>query len=89
MSNGRFELRITPAAQKEIDRLPKQARERVEVAILSLVDNPRPRGSKKLRGLKDTYRIRVGNYRVVYRVHDDELVILVVAVGDRKDIYRG
>lgn len=89
MSNGRYELRITPAARKEIDRLPRQARERVEVAIVSLADNPRPRGSKKMQGLKDTYRIRVGDYRVIYQVQDDDLLILVVAVGARKDIYRG
>ena len=89
MSNGRYELRITPTARKEIDRLPTQARERVEVAIVSLADNPRPFGSKKMRGLQDTYRIRVGNYRVIYEVQDDALLIIVVAVGDRKDIYRG
>lgn len=89
MSNGRYEIRIMPAAQKEIDRLPQRARERVEAAIVSLADNPRPVGSKKLRTLKDTYRVRVGNYRIIYQVFDDELVILVVTVGDRKDIYRG
>ena len=89
MSNGRYELRITPTARKEIDRLPKQARERVEAAIVSLAVDPRPRGSIKMRGLQDTYRRRVGNYRVIYQVNDDDLLILVVAVGDRKDIYRG
>jgi mRNA interferase RelE/StbE len=89
MSNGRYDVRITPAAQKEVDRLPKQARERVETAIVGLADDPRPRSSKKLKGLQNTYRIRVGNYRIVYQINDDHLVILVVAVGDRKDIYRG
>jgi mRNA interferase RelE/StbE len=89
MSNGRYDVRITPAAQKEVDRLPKQARERVETAIVALADDPRPRSSKKLKGLQSTYRIRVGNYRIVYQINDDHLVILVVAVGDRKDIYRG
>lgn len=55
---------------------------------MALADNPRPVGSLKMQGLEDTYRIRVGNHRVLYRIFDNELVVLVVAVGDRKDIYR-
>ena len=88
MDGGRYEVRIAPAARKEIDRLPRQPRERVESAIVALAHNPRPVGSCKLEGTDDTYRIRVGNYRVVYRVYDTELVVLIVKVGDRKDIYR-
>ena len=88
MSQGRYEIRITPSAQKEMDRLPGQQRGRVEAAIVALADYPRPVGSLKMQGVENTYRIRVGNYRIVYRVYDHELVVLVVAVGDRKDIYR-
>lgn len=73
---------------KEIERLPKRPRERVERAILALADNPRPASFLKMSGLADTDRVRVGNYRVIYQIHDNELVVLVVAVGDRKDIYR-
>jgi mRNA interferase RelE/StbE len=54
-----------------------------------LADQPRPAGVKKLQGLEDTYRIRVGNFRVLYQIFDVKLVVLVIDVGDRKDIYRG
>jgi mRNA interferase RelE/StbE len=88
MSHGHYDIRITPAARKELDRLPVQHRERVETVIVALADNPRPFGCLKLRGLENAYRLRVGNYRVLYRIYDNELVVLVVTIGDRKDIYR-
>jgi mRNA interferase RelE/StbE len=89
MSGGAYGLKITPAAQKELDRLPKQQRSRVDSAIAALAIDPRPVGSRKLQGVENTYRIRVGNYRIIYRIYDDELVVVIIAVGDRKDIYRG
>ena len=55
---------------------------------MSLGDNPRPVGCKKFRGMEDVYRVRVGNYRVLYRVKDNELIVLIITIGDRKDIYR-
>jgi mRNA interferase RelE/StbE len=88
MADKSYEIRITPAAQKELERIPGKSRGRVEVAIVALAAEPRPPGSIKLRGLESTYRIRVGNYRVLYQVYDDELVVLVVKLGDRKDVYR-
>ena len=88
MSQGPYDIRITPSARKELDRLPSRPRERIEQAIAELVENPRPLGCVKLQGVEDTYRIRVGNYRVLYRIFDYELVVLVIAIGDRKDIYR-
>jgi mRNA interferase RelE/StbE len=51
-----------------------------------LIDNPRPHGVKKLKG-RDGYRIRVGNYRIIYEVYDDQLIIDIIAIGHRKDIY--
>ncbi len=53
-----------------------------------LAVNPRPKGVKKLSGLDDLYRIRVGDYRIVYQIHDDRLIVLVVRIGHRKDVYR-
>jgi mRNA interferase RelE/StbE len=88
MSSGTYEVRITPAAQKELDRLQKSQRERVEFAIVGLSENPRPYGCRKLQAVENTYRVRVGNYRIVYRIYDNELVVLVISIGDRKDIYR-
>lgn len=55
--------------------------------IDSLARNPRPEGCKKLKGPADLYRIRVGNFRIVYRIEEDELIVLVAAIGNRRDIY--
>lgn len=88
MEGEPFEIRITPAAQREIDRLPNNARTRVETAIENLANDPRPHGCVKMHGIEDTYRIRVGNYRVMYQVFDRQLAVLIVTVADRKDIYR-
>ena len=54
----------------------------------ALAANPRPKGVKKLSGPDDLYRIRVGDYRIVYQIHDDRLIVLVVRIGHRKDVYR-
>ena len=54
----------------------------------ALAANPRPRGVKKLTGLDDLYRIRVADYRIVYQIQDDRLIVLVVRIGHRKDVYR-
>jgi mRNA interferase RelE/StbE len=60
----------------------------VDAAILGLAGDPHPPGSKKLEGAGDLYRIRVGDYRVLYTVEHDRLVVLVVDIGNRRDIYR-
>lgn len=70
-----------------MDRLPIRAFERVANAILELERIPRPRGSKKLRGVQD-YRLRVGDYRVLYSIDDDRRVVEVMAVGHRREVYR-
>ncbi len=85
----KYQIQITPAAQKAIQKLPAAARDRIEDAIEKLADQPRPAGVKKLRGLDDTYRIRVGDFRVLYRIFDAKLIVLIIDVGGRKDIYRG
>lgn len=69
-------------------RLPAEAARRVDTAILSLADNPRPHGCRKMSGYKDTYRTRAGEYRIIYEIHDDVLVVLVVRIGHRRDVYR-
>jgi mRNA interferase RelE/StbE len=85
---ARFDLRIKPSAAKEIEALPRKSdRRRVVHRIESLADDPRPPGAHKLSG-RDRYRLRVGRYRIVYAIEDDELVVLVVRVGHRKDVYR-
>jgi len=71
------------------ERPKVEFRRRIEAAIDSLADNPRPSGSKILQGRRRYTRIRVGKYRVVYLVEDERITIVVVRIGPRKDIYRG
>ena len=85
---GDYTVRVKRSAEKEIDRLPARAFERVAQAILSLERDPRPPGAKKLRGVQD-YRLRVGQYRILYTIDDREQVVEIIAVGHRRDVYRG
>ena len=81
-------IRIESAAQKSFDRLPSEQRERISEAISNLADVPRPPGVKKMRGYKNLWRIRVGQYRVVYQIHDDVLLVIVIRLGARNNVYR-
>ena len=84
-----YKIHVLKPARRAINRLPESIRQRVGKAIESLADNPRPAGCVKLKGVDDLWRIRVGSYRVVYTIDDMKLIVLVVKLGDRKDIYRG
>jgi Cytotoxic translational repressor of toxin-antitoxin stability system len=81
-------IEVKPSADKVIDGLAEKARVRILKAIRGLAINPRPTGCKKLKST-DLYRIRVGDYRVIYEIHDDVLVVLVIKVGHRQDVYQG
>ncbi len=83
----RYEVRFKPSAAKELAKLPKEIQRRLSPRIDALAANPWPAGAEKLSGL-DAWRIRVGDYRVVYAVEDRLLVVLVVHVGNRREIYR-
>ena len=83
-----YRLEITPAAVRDLASLPPDARRRVDACILTLAENPHPPGSKKLAGLNGLYRVRVGDYRVVYRTEHRRLLVLVVRIGHRREIYR-
>ncbi|MCB0585288.1 MAG: type II toxin-antitoxin system RelE/ParE family toxin [Phaeodactylibacter sp.] len=83
----KYQIRIKKSAQKEIKSLPKGMTRKVVNAINSLGDDPRPPGCKKLTGHDNYWRIRVGNYRILYSVHDNILVIEIIAVRHRKDAY--
>ncbi len=84
-----YRVLIKPSAAKEIEAVDqKKDRQRIVASILALADEPRPLGCEKLAGEIDRYRIRVGRYRVVYSIADDDLVVLVVRVADRKAVYR-
>ncbi len=83
-----YAILIKRTAEKEMDRLPARTFDRVADAILRLETDPRPRGCRKLAGLEE-YRLRVGAYRVLYAVDDLRRIVEVVAVGHRRDVYRG
>jgi mRNA interferase RelE/StbE len=82
-----YKIFIKPSAAKELESVPTKDRRRLATKIKSLGSNPRPPGCEKLSGL-ERYRIRQGNYRVLYEIQDDVLIVLVVKVGHRKDVYR-
>ena len=83
-----YRVHFKPSAAEAIRSLPKAHQRRVIAKAEALAENPRPPGCKKLHGSDDFYRVRVGDYRIVYTVEDQELIILVVRVGHRKEVYR-
>ena len=84
-----YRVLIKPSAAKEIEAVDqKRDRQRIVAKVLALAEEPRPAGCEKLAGEADRYRVRVGQYRIVYSIADDELVVLVVRVAHRKDVYR-
>ncbi len=84
-----YRVLIKPSAAKEIEAVgQKEDRQRIVTRIRSLARDLRPFGSEKLSGKEDLYRLRVGRYPVVYSVTDAELVVLIVRVGHRKNVYR-
>ncbi len=82
-----YKITITKSAAKELAKLPLEAIDRIQVAVNALASDPRPTNCKKLKGFKDLYRIRSGDYRVIYQIEDQILTIEVVRIGNRKDIY--
>ena len=85
----RYKLAVAAKVEKQLKRLPADWATRIRKQILLLADDPRPPGSKKIQGAHSIYRIRIGNYRVIYDVSDRELTVLIVKVGHRREIYRG
>ena len=83
-----YTVELAPAALRQLKKLEKQLQKRIAAKIDSLQGNPRPHGAEKLEGADFLYRVRVGDYRIVYQISDKALVVLVVRIGDRKDVYR-
>ena len=82
-----YRIVIPKPAQKQLDNITKIERDRAITAVRSLTNEPRPTGVKKLKGYDETYRIRFGDYCVIYKVQDKELIILLLSVSHRKDAY--
>jgi mRNA interferase RelE/StbE len=83
-----YTIELTPAAERALRKLDKPAARRVAMAIAALGRQPRPAASTPLVGCPGVLRRRVGDYRIVYRVEGDRLLVLVLDIGHRRDIYR-
>ena len=83
-----YKIEISATAEKQLKKLPRDAQRSIVKAILTLGDDPFPRGSRKLRGYEDLYRIRVGVYRILYSVESNRLIVIILKIGHRKDVYR-
>lgn len=84
----KYKISLSLSAEKKLKKLPKKDVSKIVVAIQSLALDPYPEGCRKLSGEENTYRIRQGLYRIIYEVHKNKLVILVLKLGHRKDIYK-
>jgi mRNA interferase RelE/StbE len=82
-----YNLRIKPSAAKELEALPKKDRQRVAARIRGLARDPRPQGGETLSG-QDLYRVRQGDYRVLYTVDDPALLVVIYKIGHRREVYR-
>ncbi len=88
MTSNRYTVRFASTATRDFRRLPVQIQDRVRFAIRRLAVNPRPPGVRKLSGNAADYRIRVGQYRVLYDIHDAEILVYIVRIGHRREVYR-
>ena len=85
---GYYKIEWKHSAKKEIKRLPKQVIGKILSAVEQLPNNLHPVGSKKIIGTEHTYRLRIADYRVVYSIENEYLIIEIIRVGHRKDVYR-
>ncbi len=83
-----YDLRIGRSAERELENLEPQMGRRILAAVETLASEPRPRQARKLVGSADSFRLRIGQYRVLYQVDDSARMVTVIAVGHRRDIYR-
>lgn len=83
-----YRIEIAPAAVRQLRKLDRPAQRRVQAAIDLLAAEPRPSGAKKLAGGDGEWRVRTGDYRIMYEIHDNVLLVLVIALGHRREIYQ-
>jgi len=82
-----YTIQYKPAASRQIAKLNKSIQARLKPKIKALANNPRPHGAKKLQGYENRYRIRVADYRIIYEIWDNALVVVVTEVGHRSSVY--
>ena len=83
-----YSVIFTPAARRDIGKLSKDVQRRVISKLADLAKDPRGHGTLKLQGSEDLYRSRVGDFRIVYSIDDDKIIVTVIRVRDRKEVYR-
>ena len=83
-----YAVELTAKAEKVLKQLLPEVQKRIAKSLLQLKSNPRPNGVKKLAGPLSLYRVRVGDYRIVYELIDREIRVVVIAIGHRKEVYR-
>lgn len=83
-----YSVLLAPPAERQLKAFAPAVQKRLVKRLKALQTNPRPQGVKKLSGEDDLYRIREGDYRILYTIRDRELIVLVVKIGDRKEVYR-
>ena len=83
-----YSILLAPPAERQFKAFAPAIQKRLAKRLKSLRDNPRPQGVRKLTGEEDLYQIREGDYRIIYTIRDKELIVLVVKIGDRKEVYR-
>lgn len=88
MAKSPYHVSLARSAVKTLRKLPQDVRRRVVRAIEPLQSDPRPHGAKKLTGTEDLYRLRCGDYRIIYQIDDRNVTLLVVRIGHRGDVYR-
>jgi mRNA interferase RelE/StbE len=88
MATSRYRIEFSYRAAKAYRVLPEEMRRRIEPKIDALAENPRPHGARKIEGQETAFRLRVGDYRIVYEVHDRASIVTVMIVGHRREVYR-
>ncbi len=83
-----YKIVFKKTAGKDLERLPNSISERITLKIYALQKEPRPQGVKKLAGSENLYRIRIGDYRVIYSIFENVLIIEIIRIGHRKDVYK-
>jgi mRNA interferase RelE/StbE len=83
-----YTILLAPPAERQLKAFTPSVQKRLVRRLKTLRENPRPQGVKKLAGKENLYRVREGDYRIIYTIEDKELIVLVLKIGDRKEIYR-
>jgi mRNA interferase RelE/StbE len=84
----KYRIEFSPSAESQFKKLPREVQTRLKPRIDGLTENPFPRGVRKLSAEENLYRLRIGDYRIIYQVKGRVLLILILKIGHRKDVYR-